>query len=160
MACAVVQALQWRLKLAKLSCCTSPIHASAAALQWSGSLRHRIVRYFHAEYVAASGRWLTQQDGQPDGRQSSWSEPQSWSGSVEQYFAQLATMPKKGKAGKKGVKPEWMSEELYALSNNPAQLVENFKGAADKSSGECTVSREQVQHVLQGQGKCACTACT
>jgi hypothetical protein len=49
----------------------------------------------------------------------------------------------KGKKGKKG-KPEWMSEELFALSQEPMQLVDNFRGASDKSSTPCTISKEQV----------------
>ena len=54
-------------------------------------------------------------------------------------------MPKKGsKKGKKGSKPEWMSEELFALSNNPTQLVDNFRGTVDKSSADCTIPKEQV----------------
>ena len=55
-------------------------------------------------------------------------------------------MAKKGKKGAKGgARPAWMSEAMFALSQSPAQLMEQFKGGSgDKVAAECTVSKEQV----------------
>jgi hypothetical protein len=56
-------------------------------------------------------------------------------------------MPKKGGKGKKGSqkRPEWMSEELFALSQNPTQMVDNFRGPSDKSTVPITISQDQVE---------------
>ena len=53
-------------------------------------------------------------------------------------------MPKKAKGGKKGAKPEWMSDDVYQLSQNPAQLMDAFRPPAEKTGAERLVSREQV----------------
>ena len=47
--------------------------------------------------------------------------------------SQLAAMAKSKKGGKKGkkekvAKPAWMSDELWALSNNPDELIQNVRG--------------------------------
>lgn len=41
-------------------------------------------------------------------------------------------MPKKKSKSKKGGKPSWMSDELFALSQDPAGLLEAFRGTSDK----------------------------
>ena len=53
-------------------------------------------------------------------------------------------MPKKAKGGKKGAKPEWMSDDVYQLSQNPAQLMDAFRPPAERTGAERLVSREQV----------------
>jgi hypothetical protein len=57
----------------------------------------------------------------------------------------LSSMPKKAKKSKKGAKPEWMSEELFSLSQSPTQLIEIFRGAADKSTSDFAVPKDQVR---------------
>jgi hypothetical protein len=67
-------------------------------------------------------------------------------------------MPNKGAKGPKGAKPAWMSDELFALSQNPAQLVETFRAAADKPANERVATREQVMtrcHVRARLDDCA-----
>lgn len=63
--------------------------------------------------------------------------------------------PKKGdkKGGgkkKKGAKPEWMSDELYALSQNLPKLTEFYSGEVKESKGKdaapnITITRTQVR---------------
>jgi hypothetical protein len=55
-------------------------------------------------------------------------------------------MPKKGGKGKKSSqkRPEWMSEELFALSQNPTQLIDNFRGASEKNTVPVTIPKDQV----------------
>jgi hypothetical protein len=58
-------------------------------------------------------------------------------------------MPKKsGKKGKKGGKPEWMSEDMFALSQDPTRLVEGMRGTLDKTGPCGNISKEQVRSVL------------
>eukprot|EP00892_Ulva_mutabilis_P010258 jgi/Ulvmu1/7604/UM038_0029.1 len=63
-------------------------------------------------------------------------------------------MPKKKSKGKKGGKPSWMSDELFALSQDPAGLLEAFRGTSDKGDkGDKTspinvVTREQAGLLL------------
>lgn len=60
-------------------------------------------------------------------------------------------MPKKKSKGKKGGKPSWMSDELFALSQDAAGLLEAFRGTSDKGDkGDKTspinvATKEQVR---------------
>ena len=51
-------------------------------------------------------------------------------------------MPKKAQAKPKGAKPAWMTEKVFAISQDVRVLVENFRG---QNAAECTVSKEQVR---------------
>jgi hypothetical protein len=55
-------------------------------------------------------------------------------------------MPKKGGKVKKSSqkRPEWMSEELFALSQNPTQLIDNFRGTSEKNTVPVTIPKDQV----------------
>jgi hypothetical protein len=63
----------------------------------------------------------------------------------------------KGAGGPKGLKPVWMSEELWALQNDTPKLVDVFRGTLDKSAGARTVSKEQARTVpLEFVAACGC----
>lgn len=55
-------------------------------------------------------------------------------------------MPKGGGKGKgKSEKPSWMSEEVFAISQNIAQLVDNFRGPSEKNASPPVITKAQVK---------------